>query len=238
MYDPSPCTTSCDKAACTCADNYVRFNGQCIYWGDCPGSFISMALNSSPPDVDKHSTQHEEKETVTVPGPSVSVVVTPKPTTVARTSAPKITTCAVNETVNECGRVCEADCNSIFTRAECNECAEPACACLQGFSRTLEGQCVYWGDCPPATGTTPAPSTVAPKTTSKKSMKPRVDGDVCYGEFRSPAGCTDCDYKLSWNYLDDSDDIEFSLETKMAGNGWTGVGLNTDGTMVSTFLFI
>lgn len=103
-------------------------------------------------DVDKHSTQHEAVETVTVPGASVSVVVTTAPKvapTTAKAPIPKITTCAVNETVNECGKACEADCQSIFTRSECSDCGEPACSCLQGYARNVVGQCVYWGDCPP-----------------------------------------------------------------------------------------
>ena len=56
--------------------------------------------------------------------------------------------CADNETLNECGRICEADCQTIFEREECHKCGqEPACACRQGFAR-LAGQCIYWGDCP------------------------------------------------------------------------------------------
>lgn len=36
MYNTDPCTSTCQSAACTCADNYVRLNGSCIFWGDCP----------------------------------------------------------------------------------------------------------------------------------------------------------------------------------------------------------
>lgn len=55
--------------------------------------------------------------------------------------------CAVNETLNECGKVCEADCVSIFIRDECKGCGTPECSCIQGYART-NGTCVYWGDCP------------------------------------------------------------------------------------------
>lgn len=36
MYDTSPCPASCEQAACTCADSYVRYGNECIFWGDCP----------------------------------------------------------------------------------------------------------------------------------------------------------------------------------------------------------
>lgn len=60
------------------------------------------------------------------------------------------TKCAFNETINECGRVCEADCVTIFVREECNECgSQPTCACRQGYARNNDGNCIYWHDCPP-----------------------------------------------------------------------------------------
>ena len=42
MYDPSPCKASCQKPACTCADNYVRYNGQCIHWTNYPSKYASL----------------------------------------------------------------------------------------------------------------------------------------------------------------------------------------------------
>ncbi|KHJ91378.1 DOMON domain protein [Oesophagostomum dentatum] len=83
-------------------------------------------------------------------------------------------------------------------------------------------------------------STTAATTTSPKVQKPtklKVGGDVCYGDFRYPSGCSDCDYKLSWNYMDDTDEIEFSLETKLQTNSWTGLGLSKDGSMVGYLMF-
>lgn len=55
--------------------------------------------------------------------------------------------CPENETLNECGRVCEVDCFSVFVREECTTCGSPLCACNQGYARN-NGKCVYWGDCP------------------------------------------------------------------------------------------
>lgn len=54
--------------------------------------------------------------------------------------------CPFNETINECGKVCEVDCLSIFEREECTACGSPSCACNQGFARH-NGTCIYWGDC-------------------------------------------------------------------------------------------
>ncbi|KJH47256.1 DOMON domain protein [Dictyocaulus viviparus] len=213
MYDTAPCPATCEKSACTCADNYVRHEGKCIYWGDCP--------DFRPTDLDSHF--HEEVNTKDITNihqaPAVTVDIPLQTrTNPPRTSPPRTTTkpslenltCAVNETIAECGRVCEADCVSIFTRADCDECGTPACTCMQGYARNPQGVCVYWGDCPIDVG-----------------------GDVCYGDFRFPTGCTDCDYKLSWNYVDESDEIEFSLETKLQSNSWTGLGLSKDGSMIT-----
>lgn len=55
--------------------------------------------------------------------------------------------CGLNETINECGTICEPDCKTIFTRKQCDVCGTPACSCIQGYARQ-DGNCVYWGDCP------------------------------------------------------------------------------------------
>ncbi|VDO48377.1 unnamed protein product, partial [Onchocerca flexuosa] len=65
-----------------------------------------------------------------------------------------------------------------------------------------------------------------------------VIGDVCYGDWRWPPGCRDCDYRIAWNYLDDTDEIEFSIETRAPSNWWTGVGFSPTGTMVGFLLII
>ncbi|KAK5967511.1 hypothetical protein GCK32_014683 [Trichostrongylus colubriformis] len=234
MYDTAPCPATCEKSACTCADNYVRHEGTCIYWGDCP-------------DIDSHfhdgpSTNHTV-EIMHVPSASVDVPMQARTTSTTSstiTSSTEHLKCAINETVVECGRVCEADCVSIFTRSDCDDCGSPACACMQGYARNPQGICVYWGDCP-VNNSAATTSTTTASTTRKKVEKPtklKVGGDVCYGDFRYPTGCSDCDYKLSWNYVEDSDDIEFSLETKLMQNSWTGLGLSKDGSMVNADMMI
>uniref|UniRef100_A0A0R3S1G0 DOMON domain-containing protein n=1 Tax=Elaeophora elaphi TaxID=1147741 RepID=A0A0R3S1G0_9BILA len=65
-----------------------------------------------------------------------------------------------------------------------------------------------------------------------------IAGDVCYGDWRWPPGCRDCDYRISWNYLDDTDEIEFSIETRAPSNWWTGVGFSPTGTMVEADIII
>jgi hypothetical protein len=65
-----------------------------------------------------------------------------------------------------------------------------------------------------------------------------VFGDVCFGDWRWPVGCRYCDYKISWNYLDDTDEIEFSIETRAPSNWWTGVGFSSTGTMVCVNTYI
>uniref|UniRef100_A0A7I4Y0F5 EGF-like domain-containing protein n=1 Tax=Haemonchus contortus TaxID=6289 RepID=A0A7I4Y0F5_HAECO len=234
MYDTAPCPATCEKSACTCADNYVRYQGTCIYWGDCP-------------DIDSHfHEEHLTNQTAEIMNiPSVSVDV-PIQTRITSTTRATITStenlkCAVNETVVECGRVCEADCVSIFTRSDCDECGSPACACMQGYARNPQGTCVYWGDCPVNNSAQATTTTTSAPTTRKKIEKPskiKVGGDVCYGDFRYPPGCSECDYKLSWNYVEDSDEIEFSLETKLMQNSWTGLGLSKDGSMVDADMMI
>ncbi|MCP9263742.1 Teneurin-a [Dirofilaria immitis] len=67
---------------------------------------------------------------------------------------------------------------------------------------------------------------------------PGVVGDVCYGDWRWPPDCRDCDYRISWNYLDDTDEIEFSIETRAPSNWWTGVGFSPTGTMVEADIII
>uniref|UniRef100_A0A8R1DKC4 DOMON domain-containing protein n=1 Tax=Caenorhabditis japonica TaxID=281687 RepID=A0A8R1DKC4_CAEJA len=231
MYDTSPCPASCEKPGCTCADNYVRHNGRCIYWGDCPEVREDKTTTT-------HAKVAVETTQSTIDRNEITQVVE---VVKATTQKVIVTECSLNETLNECGRICEADCVSIFTRSECTDCGSAACACLQGYARNTQGQCVYWGDCP--TDDQPAPTVSASATspttpTPTTTAPPSVNGDVCYGDFRYPAGCSDCEYKLSWNYVEESDEIEFSLETRLSENSWTGVGFSKDGTMLDADMII
>ncbi|CAD5212959.1 unnamed protein product [Bursaphelenchus okinawaensis] len=230
MYNTDPCTATCKEAQCTCADNYVRFNGECIFWGDCPNLEEKRLVPSEP-----------EAPLTTVSAATGTVKPDVK--------------CATNETWNECGRICEADCVSIFTREECQECSQPTCSCQQGFARS-NGQCVYWGDCP-LDGhidenlkqlTTNLPEIVqtdtatnAANTQSSPAVSPELVVELppsdpemqCFGEFAYPNKCEGdkCSYRLSWAYVPEKDNVEFSLETRLAGSGWSGVGFSRVGNM-------
>lgn len=57
----------------------------------------------------------------------------------------------------------------------------------------------------------------------------------CKGEWKYPSRCTGygCDYKASWEYMDDEDEILFILSTKHR-NKWTGIGFSNDRNMPQT----
>ena len=59
--------------------------------------------------------------------------------------------------------------------------------------------------------------------------------NTCEGEWKYPAKCTGygCDYKVTWEYLDDEDDIRFTVSTKNR-NKWTGIGFSIDKNMPAT----
>ncbi|EFP11649.1 hypothetical protein CRE_25981, partial [Caenorhabditis remanei] len=163
MYDTAPCPASCEKPGCTCADNYVRHNGKCIYWGDCPELRDEKTTTRR---IEESSTQStlDRNEIITV---SASETTTKKTTT-------QVTECSLNETLNECGRVCERN---------------------QRLPKSLS-------------------SSNHPHSPPKPL------------------------HQLSWNYVEDSDEIEFSLETRVPDNSWTGVGFSKDGTMLDADMII
>uniref|UniRef100_A0A914RWF6 EGF-like domain-containing protein n=1 Tax=Parascaris equorum TaxID=6256 RepID=A0A914RWF6_PAREQ len=116
--------------------------------------------------------------------------------------------CATNSTWAKCGIACEPTCDNMYDTSPCPaRCDVPACTCSDNYVR-YKDECIFWGDCP------------------------SVIGDVCYGDWRWPTKCRDCDYRVSWNYLDDTDEIEFSVETRAPSNWWTGIGFSPTGTMV------
>ncbi|CAJ0576519.1 unnamed protein product, partial [Mesorhabditis spiculigera] len=236
MYDTSPCPATCEKPDCTCADNHVRFNGVCIMWEDCPNVAQQFADDTV-----------KMVESAEVSSAEVVIKTTTTPGTTKKQLKPAQTVCPVNETMTECGRACEADCATIATRAACDKCEDPDCACIQGFARS-NGGCVYWGECPKqprnnkansiSLQTTRAPTTAARASTEHDDSELSTDNEKCYGDWRYPEGCKDCDYKISWNYVDESDEIEFSLETKAPQNWWTGVGFSPSGSMADADMII
>ncbi|KAL3995632.1 DOMON domain family protein [Acanthocheilonema viteae] len=295
MYDTTPCPASCEEPACTCADNYVRYGGNCIFWGDCPNLEERFA-SDSPTSVPMKTTTEGSVQVEFTPGNSSNQSETTTLTAIAIPAETKTVSgslaCGINETINECGRACETNCNNVYSREKCTQCYRPACACIYGYAR-IDDRCIYWADCPhgnrrlphdrqhtsssilqpPKTSATSAASGTESVNSSLKLsneiselnladaeafinvanvesqnnisnagfaslLESEVDGDVCYGDWRWPPGCRDCDYRISWNYLDDTDEIEFSIETRAPSNWWTGVGFSPTGTMVEADIII
>lgn len=58
---------------------------------------------------------------------------------------------------------------------------------------------------------------------------------LCRGEWKSPQTCNtyNCDYKASWEYMDDQDEIVFTISTKNR-NKWTGIGFSENQAMPET----
>ena len=58
---------------------------------------------------------------------------------------------------------------------------------------------------------------------------------MCRGEWKYPSDCSNftCDYKASWEYLDDDDQIIFTISTKNR-NKWTGIGFSDNQAMPET----
>ncbi|XP_076666418.1 chymotrypsin inhibitor-like [Andrena cerasifolii] len=63
--------------------------------------------------------------------------------------------CPVNETMSQCGRLCEPTCESSKATSEIYECPliecteeTTGCRCKEGFFRNVQGLCVDSDDCP------------------------------------------------------------------------------------------
>lgn len=59
--------------------------------------------------------------------------------------------------------------------------------------------------------------------------------ELCRGEWKYPAKCSGfgCDYKVTWEYQDESDEIAFTVSTKNR-NKWTGIGFSHNQAMPET----
>ncbi|XP_074597944.1 uncharacterized protein LOC141852736 isoform X2 [Brevipalpus obovatus] len=101
-----------------------------------------------------------------------------------------------------------------------------------------------------APSSTPPPSTSEPipKTSiapTKPDLSEKMDkletayGKVCEGEWRYPERCMGygCDYHINWEYVDDNDEIMFTIKTKNT-NRWTGIGFSDDKLMPETDVII
>lgn len=59
--------------------------------------------------------------------------------------------------------------------------------------------------------------------------------ESCRGEWKSPQNCNafNCDYKANWEYVDDNDEIVFTISTRNR-NKWTGIGFSENQAMPET----
>ncbi|VDP35219.1 unnamed protein product, partial [Soboliphyme baturini] len=55
-----------------------------------------------------------------------------------------------------------------------------------------------------------------------------IVGDVCYGEWHYPPGCTDCQFRATWAYIDEIDSIEFTIAASVPEESWTGIGFSSN----------
>ncbi|VDO45778.1 unnamed protein product, partial [Brugia timori] len=117
MYDTSPCPAICDQPACTCADNYVRHKGNCIFWGDCPNleqHFASdLSTSSKKTSAMSESIATEMKFNHANIDQLEITTVTPIVTLATTKTLIGSLTCGINETISECGRACEISCNNV-----------------------------------------------------------------------------------------------------------------------------
>ncbi|CAG2118561.1 unnamed protein product [Medioppia subpectinata] len=71
---------------------------------------------------------------------------------------------------------------------------------------------------------------------SKSYTETELDSELlCKGEWKFPNKCNtyNCDYKASWEYIDDNDEIMFTISTKNR-NKWTGIGFSENQAMPET----
>lgn len=75
------------------------------------------------------------------------------------------------------------------------------------------------------------PNADAPSTT----LSTLLSATPCKGEWKYPAGCNKnrCDYRASWEFLDEEDEIVFTIATKNR-NKWTGIGFSENQAMPET----
>ncbi|KIH59642.1 trypsin Inhibitor like cysteine rich domain protein [Ancylostoma duodenale] len=137
---PKGCIKICAPPACVCKSNFYRKDGKCVPKTDCPA-----------PSYGKGSTNTYVDEPITPP---------PNGKTTQNYVDEPNTKCSVNETLSECGNICEGKCENIG-KGDCESitvmphgpiacpavCEPPACACKDGYFRNKDGNCVKTIDC-------------------------------------------------------------------------------------------
>jgi hypothetical protein len=84
--------------------------------------------------------------------------------------------------------------------------------------------------------TPPSDSSFEAKSMLEAEPDTQYDSELlCRGEWKSPQNCNNynCDYKATWEYIDDNDEIVFTISTKNR-NKWTGIGFSENQAMPET----
>ncbi|EYC14147.1 hypothetical protein Y032_0041g366 [Ancylostoma ceylanicum] len=161
---PKICIKICAPPACVCKSNFYRKDGKCVPKTECPA-----------PNYGKGSTSSYVDEPVTPP---------PNGKTTENYVDEPYTKCSVNETLSECGNICEGKCENIGKGPiACPAvCEPPACACKDGYFRNKDGNCVTAIDCSLNCGTNeqvnPCGSRCEP-TCENAFGKPKVCVKIC-----------------------------------------------------------
>ncbi|RCN23966.1 trypsin Inhibitor like cysteine rich domain protein [Ancylostoma caninum] len=137
--------------------------------------------------------------------------ITPPPKTTQNYVDEPNTKCSVNETLNECGNICEGKCENIAKGPiACPAvCEPPACACKDGYFRSKGGNCVTAIDC--SLGRFPLDTNSSPKRTSYRVFRfssldcsvPKCHWLICHLAQLTILACI-CLIHLENNYQQDS----------------------------------
>ncbi|ETN72713.1 trypsin Inhibitor like cysteine rich domain protein [Necator americanus] len=165
--NPKVCIEICNPPACVCKPNFYRKNEKCITKNLCfpPASgnvnkntYVDEPITPSPTGNGNKKNYVDEPITPSPKGNGnkknyVDEPITPAPGGKSHQNSyvdEPIIRCSMNETLAECGKICEAKCENLGKGPMvCPAvCEPPSCACKNGYYRNMDGECVAEIDCP------------------------------------------------------------------------------------------